>query len=93
MKPVTFLEKNGTCKIGGSRNDGADDTSILGSEAVSVGEKLPTFEKNIMPSSSESGVPRKICVLFFFLKMTALEPIEISETSFSTTQRHAPEDL
>jgi hypothetical protein len=32
---------------------------------VSLGEKLPTFEKIVMPSSSESGTPRKICGLFF----------------------------
>jgi len=57
-------KKNGTCKIGGSHGGVVDDTSILGSEAVSLGGKLPSFEKIVMPSSSESGTARKICGLF-----------------------------
>ena len=58
-------KKNATCKIGGSHSGVADDTIILGSKAVSLSEKFPTFGKIVMPSSSGSGTPRKICGMFF----------------------------
>jgi len=64
MEPVTLLQKNGTRKIGGSHNGVVEDTNILGSVAVSLGEKLPTFEKIGMPSSSESGTPSKMWNVF-----------------------------
>ena len=65
MKQVTFLlKKNGTRKIRVSHSGDAEDKIILGSAAMSLGEKLPTFEKIGMPSSSESGTPSKMWTVF-----------------------------
>jgi len=82
---VSPPQKNGTRKNGASHNGVADDTSIVGSAAVSLGEKFPAFKK--------IGMHSKQNVDCFSLKMKALGPIKISETTFPTTQRHTPEDL
>jgi hypothetical protein len=42
--------------------------------------------------SSESDTPKKYLDCFT-MKIMALRPIEILETTFRRTQRHAPEDL
>jgi hypothetical protein len=64
MKSKTFL-KTRTCEIGGSHSSVDADIGIMGSEAASLGENLSTFEKIVMPSSSESDTRRKISGLVF----------------------------
>jgi len=43
------------CKIWGSHNDDAEDSSLLGCDAVLFGAQFATFRRIIMPSSSHSN--------------------------------------
>jgi hypothetical protein len=65
------------CEIGGSHSSAAEDCSILGCDAVSLGEHLLSCQWIVMPSSSASSdtnalfhaddkteVPVGVCVCF-----------------------------
>ena len=48
-------------KISVSESCFAEDSGLVGYDAVSLGEQFPTFRRNLVPSYSGSTSPRRTC--------------------------------